>query len=136
MKSFLWPHSIWGNASMPGHMWGSLTRIIKKKIKFSPFIRKFRIEQLQKSYIRKGFLIYEEMRKYLTIYEKAVSHIWLWNCSTLNFLLYEEDLIFLLVYLTWLLHPVPFIFHCLINSIPSASFGFRYISGHILARKR
>jgi hypothetical protein len=27
-----------------------------------------------KSYIRKGFLIYEEMRKYLTIYEAAVSH--------------------------------------------------------------
>jgi hypothetical protein len=26
-----------------------------------------------KSYIRKAFLIYEEMRKYLTIYEEAVS---------------------------------------------------------------
>ncbi len=26
-----------------------------------------------KSYIRKGFLIYEEMQKYLTIYEEAVS---------------------------------------------------------------
>jgi hypothetical protein len=25
-----------------------------------------------KSYMRKGFLIYEEMRKYLTIYEMAV----------------------------------------------------------------
>jgi hypothetical protein len=28
-----------------------------------------------KSYMKKGFLIYEEMRKYLTIYEEAVSHI-------------------------------------------------------------
>jgi hypothetical protein len=28
-----------------------------------------------KSYMRKGFLIYEEMRKYLTMYEEAVSHI-------------------------------------------------------------
>jgi hypothetical protein len=28
-----------------------------------------------KSYMRKGFLIYEEMRKYLAIHEKAVSHI-------------------------------------------------------------
>jgi hypothetical protein len=28
-----------------------------------------------KSYMRKGFLIYEEIRKYLTIYEEAVSHI-------------------------------------------------------------
>jgi hypothetical protein len=26
-----------------------------------------------KSYMRKGFLIYEEMRKYLVIYEEAVS---------------------------------------------------------------
>ncbi len=30
-----------------------------------------------KSYIRKGFLIYEEMRKFFPIYEEAVSHIWL-----------------------------------------------------------
>jgi hypothetical protein len=28
-----------------------------------------------KSYMIKGFLIHEEMRKYLTIYEEAVSHI-------------------------------------------------------------
>jgi hypothetical protein len=28
-----------------------------------------------KSYMRKGFLIYEEMRKYFPIYEEAVSHL-------------------------------------------------------------
>jgi hypothetical protein len=28
-----------------------------------------------KSYMRKGFLIGEEMRKYFTIFEQAVSHI-------------------------------------------------------------
>jgi hypothetical protein len=28
-----------------------------------------------KSYMRKDFLIYEEMRKYTVIYEEAVSHI-------------------------------------------------------------
>ena len=28
-----------------------------------------------KSYMRKGFLIYDEMRKYLVLYEEAVSHI-------------------------------------------------------------
>ncbi len=28
-----------------------------------------------KSYMRKGFLIYEEMRKFFTIYEEAVSQI-------------------------------------------------------------
>ncbi len=35
-----------------------------------------------KSYMRKGFLIYEEMRKYLAIYVEAVSHI----CMTLQLL--------------------------------------------------
>jgi hypothetical protein len=50
-----------------------------------------------KSYMRKGFLIYEEMRKYFTIYEKAISHIWLCNCSILNFLIYEENLIFFFI---------------------------------------
>ncbi len=43
-----------------------------------------------KSYMRKGFLIYEEMRKYLTIYEEAVSHIWLCNQFLLNFHIYKE----------------------------------------------
>jgi hypothetical protein len=40
--------------------------------------------------MRKGFLIYEEMRKYLTIYEEAVSHIRLCNRSLLNFHIYGE----------------------------------------------
>ncbi len=44
-----------------------------------------------KSYMRKGLLIYEEMRKYFPIYEEAVSHIWLCNSSILNFLIYEEN---------------------------------------------
>ncbi len=33
------------------------------------------------------------MRKYFPIYEEAVSHIWLCNCSTLNFPIYEENFI-------------------------------------------
>ncbi len=45
-----------------------------------------------KSYMRKGFLIYEEMRKYFPQNEEAVSHKWLCNCSTLNFIIYEENL--------------------------------------------
>ncbi len=50
-----------------------------------------------KSYVRKGFLIYEEMRKYFPIYAEAVSHIWLCNCSILNFLIFEENLIFFFI---------------------------------------
>jgi hypothetical protein len=41
--------------------------LIKKKRKFSSYIRKFRWDQ--------GFLIYEEMHRYFTMYEEVVSHI-------------------------------------------------------------
>ncbi len=45
-----------------------------------------------KSYMRKGFLIYEEIRKYLTIYEEAVSHC---NCSFLTLhILYMRKILF------------------------------------------
>jgi len=45
----------------------------------------------------KGFLIYEEMRKYLVLYEEAIS---LCNRSFLDFLVYEEKIFlsFLSVY--------------------------------------
>ncbi len=49
--------------------------LIKKKNKFSSYIRKFRVEQLQSYIYEEGLPNYEEMRKYLTIYEEAVSHI-------------------------------------------------------------
>jgi hypothetical protein len=51
--------------------------LIKKIIKFSSYIRKFIVEQLEShTYIRKGFLLrYEEMLKYFPIYEEAVGHI-------------------------------------------------------------
>jgi hypothetical protein len=57
--------------------------LIKKKIKFSSYVRKFRMEQLQ-SHIRltASSSIREPFR------------IRLCNCSTLNFLIYEENLMF------------------------------------------
>jgi hypothetical protein len=42
--------------------------LIKKKIKFSSYIRKFRVGQLRPQSAKKGFLIYEEMRKYFPMY--------------------------------------------------------------------
>ncbi len=36
-----------------------------------------------------------------TVYEEAVSHIWLCNCSILNFLIYEENLIFFSISVPW-----------------------------------
>ncbi len=53
--------------------------------------------EVAKSYMKKGFLIHEEMRKYFPIYEEAVSHIRLCNCFTLNILIYEENLIFFFI---------------------------------------
>ncbi len=41
--------------------------------------------------------MYQEMRKKLTIYEEAVIHIWLYKCSTQNFLIYEENFLFLFI---------------------------------------
>jgi hypothetical protein len=73
-------------------LFGSI--LIKKKTKFSSYIRKFR--SVAKSYMRKGFLIYEEMRKYLTmLYEEADSQIC--NRTLLNFLIFEESLIFFFI---------------------------------------
>ncbi len=54
---------------------------------------------IAKWYMRKGSLIYEEMRKYLVIYEEAVSQIWLCNHSQslLEFLIYEENFVFFFI---------------------------------------
>jgi hypothetical protein len=50
--------------------------LIKNKNKLSLYMYKeIQNGAVAKSYMRKGFLIYEEMRRYLTIYEEAVSHI-------------------------------------------------------------
>jgi hypothetical protein len=55
-------------------MGGGHRALIKKKMKFSSYIRKF-IVAVTKTYMRKGFLIYEKMRIYFPIYEEAVSSI-------------------------------------------------------------
>jgi hypothetical protein len=47
----------------------------KKKIKFLFIYKEIQSGAVAKSYMRKGFLICEEMRKYFAIYEEAVSYI-------------------------------------------------------------
>jgi hypothetical protein len=71
-----------------------------------------------KSYMRKGFLIYEEMRKIFTICKMAVSHSYkTLRPIPLNFLKYEENFIFFFISVasserqtTSLLFPVHFPF--------------------------
>jgi hypothetical protein len=47
----------------------------KKENQIFLIFKKIQNGAVAKSYMRKGFLTYEEMRKYLPIYEEAVSHI-------------------------------------------------------------
>jgi hypothetical protein len=47
----------------------------KKENKIFLIYKEIQMGSGAKSYKRKGFLIYEEMHKYFTIYEGAVSHI-------------------------------------------------------------
>ncbi len=49
--------------------------LIKKKINFFPKYNEIQSGAVAKSYMRKGFPIYEEMLKYFPIYKEAVSHI-------------------------------------------------------------
>jgi hypothetical protein len=47
----------------------------KKENQIFLIYREIQSGAVAKSYMRKGFLIYEEMGKYFPIYEEAVSHI-------------------------------------------------------------
>ncbi len=49
--------------------------IFPGSVRIHHIYKEIQIGAVAKSYMRKGFLIYEEMRKYLIIYEEAVSHI-------------------------------------------------------------
>jgi hypothetical protein len=49
--------------------------LIKKKNNFFPIYKEIKSGAVAKSYMRKGFPIYEEMVKYFPIYKEAVSNI-------------------------------------------------------------
>jgi hypothetical protein len=51
------------------------SRTDKKEKKIFVIYKEIQMGSAAKSYMRKGFLIYEEMCKYFVIYEEAVSHI-------------------------------------------------------------
>ncbi len=52
-----------------------LPRTDKKENKLFLIDKEIQIGAVAKSYMRKGFLIYEEMSNYFPFYEEAVSHI-------------------------------------------------------------
>jgi hypothetical protein len=53
----------------------TMCTLIKKENQTFLIYKEIQMGSGAKSYMRKGFLIYEEMRKFFPIYEKAVSHI-------------------------------------------------------------
>ncbi len=68
--------------------------LIKKENQIILIYNEIQSGAVAKSYMRKGFLIYEEMRKYIPIYEEAVSHIWLATAPFWIFL-YMRKILFL-----------------------------------------
>jgi hypothetical protein len=54
---------------------GTQVHTDKKENKIFLIYKEIQSVAVAKSYMRKGFLIYEQMYKYFPIYEKAVSHI-------------------------------------------------------------
>jgi hypothetical protein len=53
----------------------SILTLRKKENKIFLIYKEIQSGAVAKSYMRKGFLIYEKRRKYFPIYEEAVSHI-------------------------------------------------------------
>ncbi len=93
--------AVWDEDNKPTHShWLFQDRWCTDKKERKNFLRYKKIQKgaFAKSYIRKGFLMYEERRKYLVIFAEAFTHIWLCNCSLLNFLTYEET--FLLFFIS------------------------------------
>ncbi len=85
--------------SLPLRTYHSNSTLINKKLNFLIY-KEIQMGAAAKPYMRKAFLIYEKMRKYLVIYEEAVSHIRLCNCSLLNFHNITDNFIsFLSVYM-------------------------------------
>jgi hypothetical protein len=56
----------------------------KKENKIFLIYKEIQMGSVAKSYMRKGFLIYEKIRKYLTIYEEAVSKVLRQNVASHN----------------------------------------------------
>jgi hypothetical protein len=61
---------LWVGLSPPGRMYTD-----KKENKIFLIYKEIQMGSGAKLYIRRGFLIYEEMRKFFPIYEETVSHI-------------------------------------------------------------
>ncbi len=88
--------NIWGKFCLLFFFLVSGTHTLTAEIIYSKF-GSFANESGCKVIHEKGFLLYEETHTYLVIYEEAVSHIWLCNCSHGFSYMYEEKFLFFFI---------------------------------------
>jgi hypothetical protein len=69
----------------------------KKENQIFLIYREIQSRAVAKSYITNGLLTYGEIFAHFLRYQEALLHIWLCNCSTLNFPIYDENLIFFFI---------------------------------------
>ncbi len=89
---------MWGGRSLLNVSW----RCLHWKKNVFLIYKEIHMRAVAKSYVRKGFLIYEEMHRYLVIYEEAISHKCLCNRSLLDFLIHEENFVFFFISVRYL----------------------------------
>ncbi len=83
------------NCTQPFTVYGMHTYIKEDQIYL--IYKEIQNGAVAKSYMTNGLLIYGEIFAHFLIFWEARPHIWLCNCSTLNFLICEENLIFFFI---------------------------------------
>ncbi len=82
--------------------WVSDTDKKENQIFLSSYTRKFRMEQLQNNiWLTASMVKYLRISSYTVLGSPSSYTEWLCNCSTLNFLKYEENFIFLFISVEW-----------------------------------
>jgi hypothetical protein len=82
----------------------------KKENKIFLIYKKIQMGAVAKSYMRKVFLIYEEMLKYLFIFKEAVSLDFSTAPFWISLFIYEENLVFFFIRAPFALSDFPNIF--------------------------
>ncbi len=82
------------NCTPPHNKRGNFPITDKKGNQIFLIYRDIQNGAVAKLYMTNGLPIYREIFTHFLIYLEALPQIWLCNCSTVNFLIYEENLIF------------------------------------------
>jgi hypothetical protein len=92
----------------------------KKENQVFLIYREIQTGAVAKSYITNDLLIYGEYFRISSYFRKPFPHLWLCNCSTLNFHVFEETLIFFFI-------SASFVIRSVLISEKSQEYGYRRI---------